>query len=201
MSWSLYDTRGRRKYLVPKERWAFLDAALEVGGTVGTFCAVLAFCGPRISEALALTPERIDDGNAAINFETLKRRQKGVSRAVPVPRKLLDHLNAVHHYREAQLDVSRASERIWPWSRTTAWRRVKEVMRLSRQPEYVAKPKALRHAFGAEAALNQVSLTLVKKWMGHAKLETTEIYTSLIGKEERYLAQLTWRRAARGFRR
>jgi hypothetical protein len=26
MSWSLYDARGRRKYLVPKERWAFLDA-------------------------------------------------------------------------------------------------------------------------------------------------------------------------------
>jgi hypothetical protein len=25
------------------------------------------------------------------------------------------------------------------------------------------KPKALRHAFGAEAALNQIALTLIKK--------------------------------------
>jgi site-specific recombinase XerD len=61
-------------------------------------------------------------------------------------------------------------------------------------PYFVSKPKALRHAFGAEAALNQVALTLIKKWMGHSRIETTEIYTSLIGREERALARLTWRR-------
>jgi site-specific recombinase XerD len=60
-------------------------------------------------------------------------------------------------------------------------------------PYFVAKPKALRHAFGAEAALNQIALTLIKKWMGHSRIETTEIYTSLIGKEERALARLTWK--------
>lgn len=201
MSWSLYDARGRRKYLVPRERWAFLGAALEVGGDIGTFCAVLAFSGARISEVLALTPDRIDDGNSAINFETLKRRERGIIRAVPVPQKLLDYLHSVHRYREAQLNPVLADTRLWPWSRTTAWRRVKEIMRLAREPEHVSKPKALRHAFGAEAALNQVSLSLIKKWMGHAKLETTEIYTSLIGDEERSLARLTWRRAARGFQR
>ncbi len=69
MPWSLYDNRGRRKYLVPKERWGFLRAALEIGGKIGTFCAVLAFCGARISEVLALTPERIDDGDSVIVFE------------------------------------------------------------------------------------------------------------------------------------
>jgi len=201
MSWSLYDARGRRKYLVPKERWAFLHAALKVGGTVGTFCAVLAFSGARISEVLALTHERIDDGNSTINFETLKRRRRGVFRAVPVPQGLLDRLDAVHGYRAAQRDPQTAGERLWPWSRTTAWRQVKRVMRLSRSPEYVATPKALRHAFGAEAALNQVSLPLVKKWMGHAKLETTEIYTALVGNEERALARMTWRHAGREFQR
>ena len=201
MSWSLYDTRGRRKYLVPKERWAFLRAALEIGGDAGTFCAVLVFTGARISEVLALTPERLDDGNSAINFETLKRRRRGVIRAVPVPRGLLEYLEEVHGYRAAQTDPRLACARLWKWSRTTAWRRVKEVMKAAREPEYVSKPKALRHAFGAEAALNQVSLSLIKKWMGHAKLETTEIYTALIGKEERSLARLIWRRAARGFQR
>ncbi len=65
-------------------------------------------------------------------------------------------------------------------------------MRLSKGPDYLAKPKSLRHAFGAEAALRKVPLTLIKKWMGHAKLETTEIYTALTGKEERALARLTW---------
>lgn len=200
MSWSLHDNRGRRKYLVSKERRHFLRAALARGGEVGTFCAVLAFCGARISEVLALTPERIDDGNMAINFETLKRRRRGIFRAVPVPRGLLDYLDSVHYYRKAQNNPGQASERLWSWSRTTAWRRVKEVMHLANQPEYVSKPKALRHAFGAEAALNQVSLSLIKKWMGHAKIETTEVYTALVGAEERKLASLTWRSAGREFR-
>src|ERR1700677_1211574 len=99
MPWSLFDPRGRRKYLVPKERWAFLNAALGVGGAVATFCAVLAFSGARISEVLALTPERIDDANGAINFETLKRRQRGIIRAVPVPRNLFSLLDSVHGFR------------------------------------------------------------------------------------------------------
>jgi integrase/recombinase XerD len=201
MPWSLYDPRGRRKYLVPRERWAFLKAALGVGGAVATFCAVLAFSGARISEALALTPERIDDANGAINFETLKRRQRGVIRAVPVPRNLFVLLDAVHGYRAAQVDPLLARKRLWPWSRTTAWRRVKEVMRLARQPDHIAMPKALRHAFGAGATLESVSPTLIQRWMGHARIETTLIYTSLIGKEERSLARITWRGATRGFRR
>ena len=68
-------------------------------------------------------------------------------------------------------------------------------MRSAMVPYFVAQPKALRHAFGAEAALNQITLTLIKKWMGHSRVETTEIYTSLIGKEERMLACLTWKKA------
>ena len=200
MSWSLHDERGRRKYLVPDERWKFLNTALKIGGEVGTFCAVLAFSGARISEVLSLTSERLDDGNCAINFETLKRRRRGVIRAVPVPQKLLHLLNQVHAFREAQRDIVTARCRLWTWSRTTAWRRVKDVMRQAGQPEHISQPKALRHAFGAEAALNQISLSLIKKWMGHAKLETTEIYTSLIGNEERYLAQLTWQKASKGYK-
>jgi integrase len=195
MDWSLHDSRGRRKYLVSIERRAFLQAALNVGGKTASFCAVLALSGARISEVLALTPEHIDDGNCAINFETLKRRRSGVIRAVPVPRKLLSYLEGVHRYRRAASDPEEARKRLWPWCRTTAWRRVKYVMRRAMVPHSVAKPKALRHAFGAEAALNQVALTLIKKWMGHARIETTEVYTSLIGKEERALASLTWKDA------
>jgi site-specific recombinase XerD len=63
----------------------------------------------------------------------------------------------------------------------------------SKSSPFRGSPKALRHAFGAEAALRQITLTLIKKWMGHARLETTEVYTTLIGKEERAMAQLTWK--------
>ena len=199
MPWSLYDARGRRKYLVPKERRAFLDAALSVGGRVGTFCAVLAFTGARLSEVLALTPERLDEANGAINVETLKRRQRGIIRAIPAPLKLFDWLDDVHDFRAAQLCLVRASKRLWPWSRTTGWRRVKEVMRLAREPEHVSQPKALRHAFGAQATLRMISPLILQRWMGHARIETTQIYTTLIGEEERSLARITWQDAAPGF--
>ncbi len=192
MEWSLYDGRGRRKYLVPRERGAFLRAAMQVGGSVASFCAVLTFCGARISEVLAITPERIDDANCSITFETLKQRKKSVFRSVPVPRKLLGYLDSVHHYREALRDPRCASQRLWPWCRTTGWRHVKRVMQRTSNPAYLATPRALRHAFGAEAAFKSVSLTLIKKWMGHRDIRTTEIYTTLVGREERALARRVW---------
>jgi integrase/recombinase XerD len=200
MKWSLYDTRGRRKYLVPKERWAFLAEALRIGGKAGTFCVTLLFTGARLCEVLSLTPEQIDEPNGAINIETLKRRERGIIRAVPVPRRLFALLDKVHGFRLAKDDTKCARKRLWTFSDTTGWRRVREVMRAANVPSHLWKPKALRHAFGAAATLQNVSLTLVQKWMGHARVETTMIYTSLIGKEERSLARSTWRGSAREFR-
>jgi integrase len=193
MEWSLFDGRGRRKYLVPLERRAFLQAALGVRGKVASFCAVLVFTGGRISEVLALTPERIDDGNCAINLETLKRRKRGITRAIPVPRKLLYFLEAVHHYREAQGDSDKMGARLWPWSRTTAWRRVKDVMRLARVPDHLSKPKAVRHAFGAAGTIGKITLSMIQHWLGHADIRTTSIYTTVIGSDARKLAQKTWK--------
>jgi integrase/recombinase XerD len=193
MEYSLFDTRGRRKYLVPVERSRFLQAALEAKGKTASFCAVLALSGARISEVLALTPERIDEANGTINFETLKQRRHGQTRAVPVPRELILFLDCVHRVTEAQRDPTLARERLWSWSRTTAWRRVKTIMHMASAPSFVAMPKALRHAFGVEATLESVALTMVQKWLGHADIKTTTIYTTVIGPEERALAKKTWK--------
>lgn len=59
---------------------------------------------------------------------------------------------------------------------------------------------ALRHAFGAEATLKKISPLLVQKWMGHARIETTQIYTTLTGDEERSLARIAWQGAGGDFR-
>jgi site-specific recombinase XerD len=58
----------------------------------------------------------------------------------------------------------------------------------------LAKPRALRHAFGVDAVQNRIALSLVKKWLGYAKIETTAIYADPIGAEERALARLMWKR-------
>ena len=184
MTQSLFDQAGNRKYLVARERLAFVSAAAAEGGLVGAFCLTLAITGARISEVLALTPERIDEANGAVVFETLKQRERAHFRAVPVPRRLLSLLRKIH---------STPGKRLWPWGRTTAWKIVKAIMKGASIADGLCKPKALRHAFAIDAGQNGVPLNIVQRWMGHARLETTSIYAEALGDEERNLAKRAWK--------
>src|SRR5580658_3644384 len=122
----LYDNRGQRKYLTPAEQREFLQAAEDARrAEVRTFCATLAYTGCRISEALALTADRVDLGDGVLIFESLKKRRRGIYRAVPVPPVLLDTLDMVHEIRAARREAGRGyGVHLWDWSRATAWRRV-----------------------------------------------------------------------------
>ncbi|HWD28119.1 MAG TPA: tyrosine-type recombinase/integrase [Rhizomicrobium sp.] len=150
MSASLFDGKGNRKYLIARERLAFVYAASKMPAAISTFCLTMAFTGARISEVLALTATRIDAADEAIIFETLKQRKKRVFRAVPVPRTLVPLLT--------KYGINKP-DRLWPWGRTTAWKIVKAVMRDAGIAESLCKPKALRHAFAVEAG-QKVSLSM-----------------------------------------
>ena len=143
----------------------------------------MAFTGARISKVLALTVARIDTADAAVIFETLKRRKKQVFRAVPVPCSLFPLL-ATHGAGK--------QGRIWLWGRTTAWKIVKSVMREAGIAECPCKPRALRHAFAVEAGQKGVPLNVVQRWLGHARIEMTAIYANALGDEERELARRVW---------
>ena len=69
---ALFDQRGNRKYLIARERLAFVYAASKEQEAISTFCPTMAFTGARISEILALTVSRVDAADEAIVFETLK---------------------------------------------------------------------------------------------------------------------------------
>jgi len=183
MSGSLFDRRGHRKYLVAAERLAFVRAALGENDLIASFCLTLIVTGARISEVLALTLDRIDSPNEAIVFETLKQRESGVFRAVPVPGWLLRII--------CKLEAE-PNGRLWPWGRTTGWKIIKSIMRKAGVVEYLCKPKALRHTFGVEAGQQGVPLNIVQRWLGHARIETTAIYAGAIGQEERNLAKRAW---------
>ena len=184
----LFDQNGNRKYLTSDERRAFIGAAEKAAPEVATFCLTLAYTGARISEVLALVPERIDASAQTIIIETLKRRRRGVYRAVPVPSELLARLEEVHGLRQADPKL-----RLWTWGRTTAWQRVKETMAAANIGESLAMPKALRHAFGVHGiAESEVPLNMVRKWLGHARIETTAIYANAVGREERAIAARMW---------
>jgi integrase/recombinase XerD len=65
-------------------------------------------------------------------------------------------------------------------------------MRMAGIADAQCKPKALRHGFAVDAVLNGVPLNILQRWMGHARMETTAIYASVLGEEERSLARRAW---------
>ncbi len=66
-------------------------------------------------------------------------------------------------------------------------------MRDAKVNDQLTTPKAARHAFGVDAIQNCVALNIVQRWMGHARIKTTAIYTEIIGREEHTLARRTWK--------
>ena len=192
MSDSLFLGNGSRKYLNPEERRLVLQVARGLGNDVGLFCWILVETGCRISEALALTWRSIDIDNGAIVFSCLKKRRTGVYRSVPVSEALTASLDRRFRIRDRLRKVPVADARLWEWCRMTAYRYICDVMRSAGVHGPQASPKGLRHGFGIAAVSNGVPLNLVQRWLGHADLKTTTIYTNACGPEERLLAERMW---------
>ncbi len=117
--------------------------------------------------AISRTSHQIDPPGRVVVFESLKKRRRGVFRAVPVPPELLDMLDMVHGIREAQRRGRAARVLLWPWSRMTGFRRVQEVIAaagIADGPH--ACPKGLRHGFGVQAVSQGIALNMVQKWLG-----------------------------------
>ena len=183
----MFDRGGSRKYLNALERAAFLRAIKkEPDKGLQAFYLTLFYTGCRISEALNVPVSRIDLTGQAIVFETLKRRRRGLFRSVPIP-------DSVTQLFRQILAGAEPTDHIWKFSRTTAFRVVKEQMALAGITGGMACPKGLRHGFAIACLEQKIPLTTLKKWMGHARLETTAIYLDVAGDEERELAKRLWK--------
>jgi integrase/recombinase XerD len=189
---SLFGPSGSRKYLNTAERLRFVRAAHRTPCEVRLFCLILRWSGARISEILALTPASFDIESGVVAIETLKRRRHGVIRQVPLPFELLHALDESLQLGLRQRDATLAVRRIWRWSRTTAWRRVKETMNAAGIDGSQAMPKGLRHGFGVNAFQASVPPHLVQRWLGHASARTTAIYADVVGPDERAFAARMW---------
>lgn len=185
-AWGVNDRFGQRKYLTRRERDAFLRTAATYNRCVHSFCWMLAATGCRISEALSLSETSIDFEAGQVVIRSLKKRGRKVFRTVPLPPALLFMLQ---EGLEAGL---LCRDRLWPWSRMTGYRRVREVMRAAKITGRHASPKGLRHAFGVCAIQSNVPLNLIQRWLGHADIKTTTIYTDAMGPEERQFAARMW---------
>lgn len=187
---SLFADNGTRKYLVQSERLAFMSAATEADPDIRLFCEVLVHTGCRLTEALNLRPSHIDLGSKAMTFRTLKQRNVLRFRQVPVSDDLLWRINTWVQCKPC------CNGRLFPIHRETGWRWVKRVMERANLRGTFASSRGLRHGFAVNAIQSGVPQTVVQKWLGHARLETTAIYSNVVGPEERHLMQRLWLLAA-----
>jgi len=182
----VFDGQGSRKYLNENERKAYFKATQqETDKSLKAFGLTLFFTGCRISEALNSTVGRVDLSQKCFVFETLKRRQRGLFRAVPIPDGLAELLSEL-------LVGKTPSACIWQFSRATAYRAVKDCMLRAGIRGVMASPKGLRHGFAVACVAKSIPLPTIQKWLGHARIETTAIYLSVSGDEERTLAKRLW---------
>ena len=143
---SIYTTSGERKYLTQSECIRFLDVAQEFEPRRYALALLLVFTGCRLSEALLLKTPHIDKEEHSLRLRTLKQRQKRITwRSVPVPSSFVSFL--------LSLPV-RKDGRVFPWSRSTAYRIIKKAMKLAQIVGIQASPKGLRHYFGVNAVTN-----------------------------------------------
>lgn len=182
---SLYTYNGHRKYLDHEERKRFIKSLVSLPISKRLFCETLLWTVCRISECLALSSESVSVVEGIVVIRNLKKRQLVSFRRVPVPKRYLEEMATY---------LSRAENRhsVWPWKRTQGWKVVKEQMVVAGIMGAHAMPRGLRHTFGVHAIQCGIPLNLIQRWMGHARMETTAIYTDVVGDSERRIAERMW---------
>jgi integrase/recombinase XerD len=141
-----------------------------------------AYASCRLSEALALTADRVDLAAGVQVIESLKKRHTWVYRPVPVPPALLDARDFVHGIRELHASRGRGRDALpWAGSRVTGWWAVHAVMQPVGLDGPRASSKGLRHSFRLAVASIASPLNLVQKCLGRVQITTTAIYADAVG--------------------
>lgn len=186
----LYSDANKRLYLNAHERAAFIDAAQLAPLHIRAFCLTLVYTGCRLSEARQLSIHSLQADAGILSIRSLKKRNKHHIRELHVPKEVAALLTE-------QYGARIGGTYLWPVgstyvSRISAYRWVKTIMQQAKISGPQASPKGIRHCFGVRAVSAGIPISTVQKWLGHASMETTAIYTNALGEEEKALALRMW---------
>ena len=184
----LYTAQNQRLYLNAQELARFLAAAQEAPAAQRRFALMLAYTGMRLSEARALTGDALQLEARIVSVRTLKKRGQHQVREIPIPHELVAEF-AFQCFAPDELIWSQRN-RVIPRSRAYRW--IKSLMVRAGITGPKACPKGLRHAFGARAIMAGVPLHMLQRWMGHASMETTAIYATVLGPDQLGIADRMW---------
>ncbi len=148
-----------KPYLVEAEIRRLLEEAQD-SPALYSFCFIALHTGMRPGEVCRLTADDIDLTNAVIHVRRTKSRR---DRTIPIHPELANffagsdrvplpgYLAIFRRFRKVVLKLG--------------WRNI--------------TPHTLRHTFASHKAQQGVALDTLRRWMGHAKLDTLQIYTHL----------------------
>ena len=146
---------------------------------------VLYKTGVRISEARELTPQSVDERHTVLKVRCLKRRDRNLYRYIPLQKELLSRLK---EYSQAK----KANERLFPHTATWYWMVLQKLAKVLKIDPKRMHPHAFRHAFGVHATLKRVPLPIIKTWMGHADIGSTQIYTEVMALDTKDFYNQMW---------
>ncbi|WP_181919591.1 site-specific integrase [Alkalilimnicola ehrlichii] len=169
------------KYLLQPEVHALIAGARH--DAAACLLDVLWHTGARISEALRLTPRDLvfDTPRPYIVVPRSKRRSSrgtAAARTIPVAPEAQPFKARLRRYITGQR--LRLDEPLWPITRQTAdnW------LKAAAADAGLALPAgagchALRHSFAVHCLVHYRPLVVISRWLGHASLASTEVYTRL----------------------
>lgn len=188
---ALFDSEGHRLYVNDEERDRIIAAARKtLSPNMALYIEMLAYSGCRASEALNLYAEHIDLAASEVTFRTLKKRQPGHFRIVPLPPDFVERLAMVFDLRKLQASAKGRSTRLWTITRQRQSQITRELFDSIGLPH--ASAKSLRHAWAITAINKGVDLVTVSRALGHSSLDVTACYLNAVGEERRKMVLRMW---------
>lgn len=184
-------------YLLLPEVHALLEQALHANHHL--MINTLWHTGARISECLSLTRSafHLDDERSYVSLKVAKRRGRPRTNAAgdPLPRlvPITDHTYLLELERYFTTHHLSAGDRLFAIGRHGAAKRIRTLIeRVKESGKGVpinVTPHTFRHSFAVNAVLHGVPLPVIKQWLGHRNIQSTEIYTQVLAAETGHLMQ------------
>lgn len=163
------------------------DASTLAGLRDRALLELLYACGLRISEAVGLDVEDLSTEGAYVRVIGKGDRERLVPVGEPALEALGRYIDEVRpksvragrtpDARGGPLFVSARGGRL---GRQAAWEIVRRAGRTAGLPEHIS-PHTLRHSFATHLLQGGADLRVVQELLGHASINTTQLYTHLTG--------------------
>lgn len=137
--------------------------------------------GARVSELLDVKVKDVDFYARTVRIPTLKRREKGILRTLPIQDSLKGDIGAYIAMKELKKD-----DKLFTITRQTVYFTVRDAVTDAGIEKERAHPHIFRHSFAVHCILAGIPIVVLQQWLGHANINNTLIYLQVLGRDTRH---------------